>query len=137
MREIIIGDRTIVVTHVGTETTEYGDIQNYRVDVSGADASTTLSILRASRTVDARVLAFVLDTELLLGYDGSAGHGLLRDSGVREWRDENRGLIEEVWEQLQSEIAQLPPEPAGDAERTLRRAFGLNETETGASVGDA
>ena len=34
-------------------------------------------------------------------------------------------------------IAQLPPEPAGDAERTLRRAFGLNETESGASVGDA
>ena len=58
MREIIISGRRLTVTHVGVESTEHGDIQRYRVDVSDSDATTRLSILRASRTVDACVLAF-------------------------------------------------------------------------------
>ena len=66
MREIIIGGRSITVSHVETETTEYGDIQRYRIEVSGADAVTHLSSLRSSPNIDARVMASVIDTELLL-----------------------------------------------------------------------
>ena len=49
MRELIIGGRTITVSHIETEATEYGDIQRYRIDLTGSDAVTHLSSLRSSR----------------------------------------------------------------------------------------
>ncbi|WP_448263633.1 hypothetical protein [Microbacterium aurum] len=60
MREIIIGWRVITVSHVETEATEYGDIQRYRIDVSGSDAVIHLSSLRSSPNIDARVMASVI-----------------------------------------------------------------------------
>lgn len=125
MREIVIGDRSVRVTHVGTETTEYGDIQRYRIDVSGSDAVTHLSSLRSSPNVDARVMASVIDTELLLGYEGSRESGLLRDPGIRAWRGQHRPLIEETLDRLRDEMKGLPAEPVGDAERLLLRAFDM------------
>lgn len=78
--------RSIAVTRIKTEPTEYGDIQRYRVDVSGFDAPTWIAILRADSAVDARVLAAVVDSELLLGYKGSEESGLLRDPALRAAR---------------------------------------------------
>jgi len=126
VRELIIGGRTITVTHIETEATEYGDIQRYRIDVSGSDAVTQLSSLRSSPKVDARVMASVIDTELLLGYEGSRETGLLRDSGIRAWRDQHRPLIEQALERLRDEMKDLPPEPVSDVERLLLRAFDMN-----------
>ena len=126
MREIVIGDRSVRVTHVGAETTEYGDIQRYRIDVSGSDAVTHLSSLRSSPNVDARVMASVIDTELLLGYEGSRESGLLRDPGIRAWRDQHRPLIEQTLYRLRNALKGLPAEPVGDAERLLLRAFDMN-----------
>ena len=126
MREIIIGGRSIAVSHVETETTEYGDIQRYRIDVAGSDAVSHLSILRSSPNVDARVVASVIDTELLLGYEGSAESGLLRDPGIRAWRDQHRALIEHALNGLRDEMKDLPPEPVSDAQRLLLRAFDMN-----------
>ena len=126
MREIVIGDRFVRVTHVDTETTEYGDIQRYRIDVSGSAAVTHLSSLRSSPNVDARVMASVIDTELLLGYEGSRESGLLRDPGIRAWRDQHRPLIEQTLYRLRDEMKGLPAEPVGDAERLLLRAFDMN-----------
>ena len=126
MREIVIGDRSVRVTHVGAETTEYGDIQRYRIDVSGSDAVTHLSSLRSSPNLDARVMASVIDTELLLGYEGSRESGLLRDPGIRAWRDQHRPLIEQTLYRLRNEMKGLPAEPVGDAERLLLRAFDMN-----------
>lgn len=126
MREIVIGGRSVRVTHVDTETTEYGDIQRYRIDVSGSDAVTHLSSLRSSPNLDARVMASVIDTELLLGYEGSRESGLLRDPGIRAWRDQHRPLIEQTLDRLRDEMKDLPPEPVGDAERLLLRAFDMN-----------
>ena len=123
MREIVIGDRSVRVTHVRTETTEYGDIQRYRIDISGSDAVTHLSSLRSSPNVDARVMASVIDTELLLGYEGSRESGLLRDPGIHAWRDQHRPLIEQTLDRLRDEMKGLPAEPVGDAERLLLRAF--------------
>lgn len=132
MREIIIGGRTILVTHVDTEVSEYGDIQRYRIDVSGSDAATHLSSLRASPAVDARVMISTIDAELLLDYDGSAESGLLRDPAIREWRDQNRELIEDALADLREEAADLAPEPVSDIERILHRAFGSDEEPSGA-----
>lgn len=129
MREIIIGRRTITVSHIETEATEYGDIQRYRIDVTGSDAVTHLSSLRSSPNVDARVIASVIDTELLLGYEGSAESGLLRDSGIRAWRDQSRPLIEQALDRLRDEMKGLPPEPVSDVERLLLRAFDPNDDE--------
>ena len=126
MRELIIGGRSITVSHVETETTEYGDIQRYRIDVSGSDAVTHLSSLRSSPNVDARVMASVIDTELLLGYEGSRESGLLRDPGIRAWRDQHRPLIEQALDRLRDEMNNLPPEPVCDAERLLLRAFDMD-----------
>lgn len=126
MREIIIDGRTITVTHIETETTEYGDIQRYRIDVSGSDAIAHLSNLRSSPNVDARVMASVIDTELLLGYEGSAESGLLRDPGIRAWRDKHRPLIEQALDRLRDEMKDLPPEPVSDVERLLLRAFDIS-----------
>lgn len=126
MRELIIGGRTITVSHIETEATEYGDIQRYRIDVTGSDAVTHLSSLRSSPNVDARVIASVIDTELLLGYEGSAESGLLRDSGIRAWRDQSRPLIEQALDRLRDEMKGLPPEPVSDVERLLLRAFDPN-----------
>lgn len=126
MREIVIGGRSVRVTHVDTETTEYGDIQRYRIDVSGSDAVTHLSSLRSSPNVDARVMASVIDTELLLGYEGSMESGLLRDPGIRSWRDQHRPLIEQSLDRLRDEMKDIPPEPVSDAERLLLRAFDMN-----------
>ena len=67
METITICGRSITVTHVQTEASEYGAIQRYRIDVSGSDASTHLSRLSARAAVDASVLASVIDLELLLG----------------------------------------------------------------------
>ncbi|GAA2571176.1 hypothetical protein [Microbacterium binotii] len=126
MRELIIGGRTITVSHVETETTEYGDIQRYRIDVSGSDAVTHLSSLRSSPYVDARVMASVIDTELLLGYEGSRESGLLSDPGIRAWRDQHRPLIEQALGRLRDQMDDLPSEPVSDAERLLLRAFDMN-----------
>ena len=126
MREIVIGGRSLRVTHVDTETTEYGAIQRYRIDVSGSDAVTHLSSLRSSPNLDARVMASVIDTELLLGYEGSRESGLLRDPGIRAWRDQHRPLIEQTLDRLRDEMKDLPAEPVGDAERLLLRAFDMN-----------
>lgn len=126
MRELIIGGRSITVSHVETETTEYGDIQRYRIDVSGSDAVTHLSSLRSSPNVDARVMASVIDTELLLGYEGSRESGLLRDSGIRAWRDQHRPVIEQALDRLRDEMKDLSPEPVSDVERFLLRAFDMN-----------
>ena len=126
MREIIIGGRSIAVSHVETETTEYGEIQRYRIDVPGSDAVSHLSILRSSPNVDARVIASMIDAELLLGYEGSAESGLLRDPGIRAWRDQHRPLIEQALDRLRDEMNNLPPEPVCDAERLLLRAFDMD-----------
>ena len=126
MRELIIGGRTITVSHIETEATEYGDIQRYRIDVTGSDAVTHLSSLRSSPNVDARVMASVIDTELLLGYEGSAESGLLRDSGIRAWRDQNRPLLEQTLDRLRDEMKDLPPEPVSDVERLPLRAFDID-----------
>ena len=127
MREISIAGRSIAITHVGTETTEHGDIQRYRIDVSGSDAATDLSSLRRSPTVDARVLASAIDIEMLSEYEGSAESGLLRDPALRDWRDQNRQHIEDALARLRHETASLAPEPVSDIERMLRRAFGTDE----------
>ena len=126
MREIIIGGRVITVSHVETEATEYGDIQRYRIDVSGSDAVTHLSSLRSSPNVDAGVMASVIDTELLLGYEGNAESGLLHDSGIRAWRDQHRPLLEQALDRLRDEMKDLPPEPVSDVERLLLRAFDMS-----------
>ena len=126
MREIIIGGRSITVSHVETETTEYGDIQRYRIDVSGSDAVTHLSSLRSSPNVDARVMASVIDTELLLGYEGSRESGLLRDPGIRAWRDQHRPLIEQALDRLRDEMKDLSPKPVSDVERLLLRTFDID-----------
>lgn len=126
MQEIIISGRCLTVTHVGVESTEHGNIQRYRVDISDSDATTRLSILRSSRTVDTRVLASVIETELLLDYPGSRESGVLRDPRVREWRDENRTTIEAALRRLRDEIAEMQPEPVSDVERMLLRAFEMD-----------
>ena len=126
MRESIIGGRSITVSHVETETTEYGDIQRYRIEVSGADAVTHLSSLRSSPNIDARVMASVIDTELLLGYEGSAASGLLRDSEIRAWRDQHRPLIEQALDRLRDEMKDLSPKPVSDVERLLLRTFDID-----------
>lgn len=126
MKEIIISGRCLTVTHVGGESTEHGDIQRYRVEVSGSDATTRLSILRSSRTVDAGVLASVIETEFLLDYPGSSEDGVLRDPSVREWRDENRIAIEAALGRLRADVAHMQPEPVSDIERALRRAFDMD-----------
>ena len=126
MRELIIGGRSITVSHVETETTEYGDIQRYRIDVTGSDAVTHLSSLRSSPNVDARVMASVIDTELLLGYEGSRESGLLRDPGIRAWRDQHRPLIEQALDRLRDEMKDLSPKPVSDVERLLLRAFDMD-----------
>ena len=127
MREIVIGGRSITVTHVETETTEYGDIQRDRIHVSGSDAVAHLSTLRSSATVDARVVASVIDTELLLDYEGSSESGLLHDPGIRAWRDQHRPLIEQQSNRLHDEGKELPPEPMTDMERLLLHVFDLND----------
>jgi hypothetical protein len=126
VRELIIGGRSITVSHVETETTEYGDIQRYRIDVSGSDAVTHLSSLRSSPNVDARVMASVIDTELLLGYEGSRESGLLRDPGIRAWRDQHRPVIEQALDRLRDEMKDLSPKPVSDVERLLLRTFDID-----------
>lgn len=127
METITICGRSITVTHVQTEASEYGPIQRYRIDVSGSDASTRLSRLSARAAVDASVLASVIDLELLLGYAGSAEMGLLRDAGIRQWRDQNRGQIEAELARLRQEAELVPAEPMTDLERSLWRAFEREE----------
>lgn len=126
MRKVVIGDRSVVVTHAGTEATEFGDIQRFRVEMPESDAVTHLSILRSSTEVDERVMASAIDAELLLGSDGSTESGLLRDPGVRAWRDENRFAIEAALGELRDVIAGMPPEQVSDIEQTLLRAFGMD-----------
>lgn len=126
MNKVIVGDRSVTVTHIKTEPTEYGDIQRYRVDVSGFDAPTRIAILRTNSAVDARVLATVVDSELLLGYEGSRESGLLRDPALSVWRDEHSTEIKELLQQLHREAAALPPEPVTEGERVLLRAFDMD-----------
>lgn len=129
----MIGDRSVVVTHAGTEATEFGDIQRFRIEMSESDAVTHLSILRSSSEVDARVMASVIDAELLLEYEGSAESGLLRDPGVRAWRDENRPAIDAALCQLRAETTGVTSEPMSDLERTLLRAFEMDADAHGSS----
>ena len=130
MREIVVGGRTIAVTHVNSESSEYGDIQRYRIEISGLSAAAGLAIMRSSSAIDARVMASAIDAELLRGYEGSADHGLLCDPAIREWRDTHRALLNDTLDRLRSEILELPSEPITDAERILFRAFGLDEGES-------
>lgn len=123
MNELTINGRTITVSHVGTQPSEYGDIQRYRIEMSESDAITHLSRLSPDKAVNARILASVIDCELLLEYAGSAETGLLRDPSIREWRDQNRDLIKAVLARLHREAAALPVEPMSDLERSLWRAF--------------
>ncbi|PPH89829.1 hypothetical protein [Rathayibacter sp. AY1D5] len=129
MREIVIGGRSATVTHLDTKTTAHGDIQRYRIDVSGSDVSTQLSSLRTSPDVDARVMISAIDAELILEYEGSAESALLRDPAIRAWRDQNRQAIEDVLVRLRDEVAKLAPEPVSDIERMLHRAFGVGEED--------
>lgn len=96
------------------------------MDISGFDAPTRIAILRANSAVDARVLAIVVDSELLLGYEGSEESGLLRDPALRAWRDAHRDEIKELLEQLHRKAAALPPEPVTEGERILLRAFDMD-----------
>lgn len=128
MRKIVIGDRSVVVTHAGTEATEFGDIQRFRIEMSGSHAVTHLSILRSSAEVDARVIESVLGAELLLGYQGSAESGLLRDPEIRMWRDRHRELIEEVVHRFNEDARALPPEPVSEIEQSLLNSWGRDET---------
>lgn len=116
MESITIGGRSITVTHIQTETSEHGAIQRYRIDVSESDATTHLSRLSARSAVDARVLASAIDLELLLEYAGSAEMGLLRDPGIRQWRDQNRQQIEAELARLRQEAELLPAEPMSEIE---------------------
>lgn len=127
MYEVVVGGRSIAVSHIATESSEYGAIQRYRVEVSGSDAATEPSILRENVAVDALVVASVIDSELLLDYQGSTESGLLRDPAVRAWRNEHRGSIEDLLAQLNREADDLPREPMSEAERMLLRAFGMDE----------
>lgn len=127
MHEVFVGGRSVTVTHIKTEPTEYGDIQRYRLEVSGFDAPTRIAILRTSSTVDARVLAIAVDSELLLGYEGSEESGLLRDPALRAWRDEHRDEIKELLQKLHREADALPPEPLTEGERILLRAFDMDD----------
>lgn len=128
MRKVVIGDRSVLVTHAGTEATEFGDIQRFRIEMSESDAVTHLSILRSSAEVDARVIESVLDAELLLGYQGSAESGLLRDPEIRLWRDRHRALIEEVVHRFKEEASALPPEPVSEIEQSLLNSWGRDDT---------
>ncbi|MAB77720.1 MAG: hypothetical protein CMJ89_00070 [Planctomycetes bacterium] len=130
METITICGRSITVTHVQTEASEYGAIQRYRIDVSGSDASTHLSKLSARTAVDASVLASVIDIELLLEYEGSADIGILRDPAIRQWRDENREQIQAELTRLRQEAEMLPAEPITDLERSLWRAFETDERQS-------
>lgn len=129
MRDIVVGDRTISVWHVGIERLEDGEIQRYRASVSGSEATTGIAILRASVAVDARVLRSVIENGLLWDYEGTREHGLLADPDTRAWRDRNRTLLQTAVRDLESEIRELPDEPVSDIERTLMRAFGMNAAD--------
>lgn len=132
MRSITIGGRTLTVTHVSTETSEYGDIQRYRIVMSGSDAVTHLSSLSSKSAVDADVLASAIDAELILEYAGSAESGLLRDPSIREWRNRNRQRIEQELARLREEATGLPAEPMSDLERSLWRAFEMQAKDSNA-----
>lgn len=136
MREIVIGGRSIIVTHVRTDESEFGDIQRFRIEITESSGVTHLSILRPSAEVDAGVMASVVDAELLLGYEGSTESGLLRDPSVRLWRDANRRVIEDTWQKLQSEIFRLPPATIGEAERALLRAFRVTDDNSEVATDD-
>lgn len=136
MREIVIGGRSIVVTHVRTDESEFGDIQRFRIEITESSAVTHLSILRPSAEVDARVMASVIDAELLLGCEVSTESGLLRDPSVRSWRDANSRVIEDTWQKLQSDIFRLPPAPIGEAERALLRAFRVTNDDSKGATDD-
>ena len=131
MNELTINGRTIIVRHVGTQPSEYGDIQRYRIEISESDATTHLSGLSSDSAVNARVMASVIDCELLLDYAGSDEMGLLRDPSIREWRDQNRDLIEAELARLRKEATVLPTEPMSDLERSLWRAFETGERGSG------
>lgn len=131
MPTIDIANRTITVWHVDTTPSDYGDIQRYRVSVSGFAASTDCASLRPSRLVDARVLASVIDTELLLDYEGSRESGLLRDAGIVAWRDHNRPAIEAALRTLRDAVASMPPEPVSEIERAVVRTFWVDEDNAG------
>jgi hypothetical protein len=128
MDELTINGRTITVTHVDTQPSEYGDIQRYRIEMSESDATAHLSGLSSDDAVNARVMASAIDCELLLEYAGSDETGLLRDPGIRGWRDQNRDLIEAELARLRKVAAALPAEPMSDLERGLWRAFEADET---------
>ncbi|MBS1906110.1 MAG: hypothetical protein JST33_05975 [Actinobacteria bacterium] len=129
MNEITINGRTITVTYVSTETSEYGDIQRYRIGMSNSDATAHLSRLSPDRGLNVRIMASAIDAELLLEYARSNEMGLLRDPRIREWRDQNRDLIEAEVARLRQEAATLPAEPMSDLERDLWRAFERDDRE--------
>ncbi|MCE0508977.1 hypothetical protein LVJ59_07990 [Microbacterium sp. KKR3/1] len=131
MNELAINGRTITVTHVDTQPSEYGDIQRYRIEMSESDVTARLSGLSSDAAVNARVMASAIDCELLLEYAGSDETGLLRDPSIREWRDQNRDLIEAELARLHKVAAALPAEPMSDLERSLWRAIEADERGRG------
>lgn len=86
---------------------------------------------RLAESQNARVLASVVDTELLLDYTGSSESGLVSDLGIRLWRDKHRRLIEDALDQLRAEAFAPVPEPMSDVERSLLRAFGMPDNDPG------
>ncbi|MEV7758000.1 hypothetical protein AB0O16_06745 [Microbacterium sp. NPDC089180] len=130
MRDIVVGDRTISVWHVGVEPLEDGEIHRYRASISGSEATTGIAILRASVAVDARVLRSVIENGFLSDYEGTREHGLLADPDTRAWRERNRTLLHEAVRDLESEILELPDEPVSEIERTLMRAFAMSSVTT-------
>jgi hypothetical protein len=96
------------------------------VDVSCFASPTRIAILRTDSTVDARVLAVVVDSELLFGYEGIEESSLLRDPALRAWRDEHRSEIKGLLQRLHCEADALAPEPVTEAERMLLRAFDMD-----------
>lgn len=123
MRDIVVGDRTISVRHVGIEPLGDGEIHRCQASISGSEATTGIAILRAGVAVDARVLRSVIENGFLWDYEGTRQHGLLTDPDTRAWRDRNCTLLQRAVRDLESEILELPDEPVSDVERTLMRVW--------------
>lgn len=119
MYEVVLAGRTMVVRHAHTERSVHGDVQHYVISISGSDTATDHWTLRQSSAADARVVASIIDTELLLDYKGSHESGMLRDPRIREWRDQHRGVIMANLRHLQHQRDELPPESLSNEARKL------------------
>lgn len=123
MYEVVLAGRTMTVKHAQTERSVHGDVQHYVISISGSDTATDHWALRQSSAADARVVASIIDTELLLDYDGSRESGMLRDPGLREWRDLHRGVIAAKLCELRDESEKSSPESTGDGTQKVLNAI--------------